>query len=168
YELPLVRLLAIACRRAVSWLQSRWGSLSAHSARPRSLLAVGQVVFVIYMLGVLWSSFQFYDIVLRQLAFHSNRIVYDAAEAVAQLTKPDDLIVVAYEEARQPELFYYADRKGWTTDYLQCSLTDVGAKSKLGAQYAVVVLSVLNDKPTDPGGCGRILQTQYATVASGP
>jgi len=168
YQMLFVPLAVIAFGRAIGWLQIRWAAISAASTWRRGLLCSGSVLFLVYISGVFWSSFQFDSIVFRQLAFHSNQVVYDAAQSVAQLTKSSDLIVVAYEENRLPELFYYADRKGWTTDYQQCSLSDVAAKSKLGAQYVVLVLSILNDKPNEPGDCGVKLRAQFTPVASGP
>jgi len=120
------------------------------------------------MVGVLLSSYQLYDLEYRQLAFHSNWVVYDAAQTVAHLTGPNGFLVVANDEGRLPELFYYADRNGWTTNYQQCSLTEVAAKTESGAHYVLLVLSILNDNPTEPGDWGLKLQKQFTRVSRGP
>ena len=106
YQLPLVPVAAILAGRAVSAL-----------LQPRSLRL--NLVISSRRAG-LWLSVALLALNLRaglinlEPMWEQTDLLLDVAAAAERYSPPNDPIAVLHDWARVPEVFYYADRRGWS------------------------------------------------------
>ncbi|MFH1085593.1 MAG: glycosyltransferase family 39 protein [Chloroflexota bacterium] len=106
YQLPLIPVGALFIGRALSAL-THPGNLNL------DLLVVRRRLGVLLVAGILALNGR---IALHNLApmYAQSAVLLEVANATQRLTPPDQPIVIIHDWAREGEVFYYAERRGWS------------------------------------------------------
>lgn len=168
YQLPLAPVFAIGVGRALDWVGRSWKAMDLRIENRR----VGQLLgwlSVVLLVGIMvWPSWQFANDNYRRLPMAVNALLYEAGRSIQEITQPDDLLLVAYDEGRMPELLYYADRRGWRFDLIACNAKEIEAKASLGAKYlAIATVGTESEAFVTQSACVRLLEPRLQKAASG-
>jgi hypothetical protein len=167
YQLPLVPVVAIAVGRALDRGIKTLRFLTADARLPFSSQILGPLALTAVLVSLIYPAWRFADLNYRQQAMANNKPFYEAGHSIERETRKGDLLLVGYDKVHKPELFYFADRKGWVFSLEQCDLGELERKIDLGAKYIAVVNLTTPTSTFKSGDCGRMLGSQFELVDSG-
>jgi Dolichyl-phosphate-mannose-protein mannosyltransferase len=171
YLLPLLPVGCIFAGVGLSWLVKRFAAGAAiGSPAARHALAAGCVLF--FAANTAWAAhrFEFRDRASTNADWQKRKVT---GQRVNQLTRPGSLIIVVDTQMDDrtpetsmvpPDVFYFADRRGWYVS--QAWLTGEGIERlrALGAEYMVVSGQSVRDFEIGQRALFASLSRRYQTL----
>lgn len=171
YLLPLLPLGCIYAGVGLAWLRERIGSVDALSS-PATRYAVATAAVILFAANTAWATrrFELLDRGRTNAEWRKREIT---GRRVNELTRPGSLIVVVDTQNDDrtpqtsmvpPDVFYFADRRGWYVSLAWLTDDEIERLRGLGAGYVVVSGQSVPDFEARKRDLFGLLSRKYRTI----